>query len=64
MMMFHLSPVLMRYWLVKPGWSTSCTAQARMAAMISSEVKHWARALLERRRWVDWVTSAAWRWLW
>ena len=54
-----MSPVLMRYWLVKPGWSTSCTAQARMAAMISSEVKHSARAGLDSSRWVDWVTSAA-----
>ena len=59
MMWFHLSPVLMRYWLVKPGWSTSCTAQARMAAMISSGVKHSARAGLDSSRWVDWVTSAA-----
>ena len=30
--------VLMRYWLVRPGWSTSWIEEAKMAAMISSGV--------------------------
>jgi len=28
----------MRYWLVTPGWSTSCTAEAMMVDRASSSV--------------------------
>lgn len=31
--------VLMRYWLVTPGWSTSWMQEANIAAKISSGVK-------------------------
>ena len=38
------SLVLMRYWLVRPGWSTSWTALANMADRVSRGVNtDWTR---------------------
>ena len=63
-MMASSELVLTRYWLVRPGWSTSWMLLARMALRTSSGVNTSSSAELLSRMWVDWVTSAAWRWLW
>ena len=63
-MMASSELVLTRYWLVTPGWSTSWMLLARMADITSRGVNTSSRAVLLSKMWVDWVTSAACRWLW
>ena len=43
-------PVLMMYWLVTPGWSTSCTAAAKIVANISISVNTFYNS---NNRWGD-----------
>ena len=56
--------MLIRYWLVTPGWSTSWMLLARMAERTSRGVNTSSKAFDLSRMCVDWVTSAACRWLW
>ena len=49
----------MRYWLVRPGWSTSCTALAKMAARVSRGVNTASSAGVHSSEFMDSVTSAA-----